>query len=258
MRASKTKTIYILGAILVLLFSPGASWGALLPEDLVMEDVFQAGIGHPVGKVQLVQGKVVVLHKNEERGYWAQEDIPLFKGDTIVTKEHGRIRLKMNDKSIITLSSNTKLVITRSVYDPAKKNRSTLFNMALGKVKFWVKKFSDFKRSQFKVKSTTAIIGVRGSEWVELVTEDSTRVITGSDTTLEVVPLAVLEMPPTVLEDFQETTIERDMLPSEIESITPEGYDPLFVKVVVAKIQLYSHRADHPIKQLIIGLCRLF
>jgi hypothetical protein len=227
MKASKRVTIYLLGAILVLLFTAGESFGSLLPEDLVMEEVFKAGIGHSVGKVQLVQGKVVILHKGEVRGYWAQEDLPLFKGDTIVTKEKGRIRFNLNDKSVITLSSNTKLVITKSVYDPENKIRSTFFNMTLGKVKFWVQKLSAFKHSRFKVKSTTAVVGVRGSEWIEDVTENNTRVITGTDTTLEIVPLGALEMPPTVLEDFQDINIERDMLPSEKELITPEEYDQL-------------------------------
>lgn len=227
MRASKRITICVLGAVLVLLLTANASLGYLLPEGLVMEDVFQPGYGHPVGKVQMVQGEAVILHEGEMLGYWAEKDLPLFKGDAIVTKDNGRIRFKLNDKSEIILSSGTKLTITQSVYDLKNKTRSSFINMAIGKAKFWAKKFADFKHSQFKVKSMTAIIGVRGSEWIEVVTEDSTRVITGPDTMLEVIPLVAPGEAPTVLENFQETTIEEGRLPSEVETITPEEYDQL-------------------------------
>lgn len=227
MRASKKITICVLGIVLVLLLTANASLGSLLPEGLVIKEAFQPGYGHSVGKVQLVQGEAVIMHAGEMLGYWAKKDLPLFKGDTIVTKDKGRLRFNLHDKSVITLSSGTKLTITQSVYDLKNKTRSSFINMALGKAKFWAKKFADFKRSQFKVKSLTAVVGVRGSEWIEVVTEDSTRVITGPDTTLEVRSLVAPEEPPTVLEDFQGTTIEEGRLPSEVETITPEEYDQL-------------------------------
>ena len=227
MRASIRITICVFGAVLALLFTAGASVGSLLPDGLVMQEAFQPGYGHPVGKVQLVQGEAVIVHAGEMLGYWAEKDLPLFKGDTIVTKARGRIKFILNDKSVITLSASTKLAITQSVYDPENTIRSSFINMVLGKARFWAKKLADFQSSQFKVKSMTAIIGVRGSEWIEVVTEDSTRVITGPDTRLEVVPLVAPEKSPTVMESFQDTTIEEGRLPSEVETITPEEYDRL-------------------------------
>lgn len=227
MKVFRKNIIYLLGMVWVLLFSAGASWGGLLPEGVVMQETFQPGHGYAVGAVQLVQGEVVIVHEGELHGYWAQSDFPLFKGDMIVTLEKGRIRFKLNDESLITLASNTKLEITQSVYEPQNKVRSSLINMVLGKARFWASKLLDFRRSQFKVKSLTAVIGVRGSEWVEEVSLTATRITTGPDTTLEVVPAAAPEALPTVLEDFQATTIEEGRLPSEVESIAPEVYEQL-------------------------------
>lgn len=227
MRKSIRKQICTLFALLIPLFIVNVSFGSMLPEGLVIEDVFQPGYGLPVGKVHLVQGEVVIMHKNQMRGYWAKKDLLLFKGDAIVTKDKGRIRFKLNDKSVITLSSNTKLVITKSVYDPAQKTRSTFINMALGKARFWAKKLADFKHSQFKVKSLTAIIGVRGSEWVQEVTEDSTRVITLEDTMLEVVSTTAPEVEPTILEDFEQTVVYVGELPTEVMMVSPEEIDKI-------------------------------
>ena len=100
-------------AIPVLLFT-GSAFGSdnifsdkMLPEGLIIEDVYKPGIGSPVGKVLLVQGKAVVIHSDILRGYFAGKDFSLFKGDTIITLSKGRIRFKLNDGSILTQASNT-------------------------------------------------------------------------------------------------------------------------------------------------------
>ena len=227
MRILIRKQICTLFALLIPLFIVNVSFGSMLPDGLVIEDVFQPGYGLSVGKVNLVQGKVVIMHKDHMRGYWAKKDLPLFKGDVIVTKEKGRIRIELNDKSVITLSSHTKLVITKSVYEPAQKTRSTFINMALGKARFLAKKLADFKRSQFKVKTPTAVVGIRGSEWVQEVTEDSTRVITFEDTILEVVSIAAPEVEPTILEDFEQTMVDVGELPTEVVKVSPEEIEQI-------------------------------
>lgn len=222
MKILRRRSICILIALMVPLFVVCISFGSMLPEGLVMEETFKPGYGLPIGSVHLVQGEVVILHKGEMLGYWAKKDLPLFKGDTIVTKERGRIRLRLKDESVLTLASATKLVLTQSDYDPANKTRSTFINMALGKARFWAKKFSDFKHSKFNVKSPTAIIGVRGSEWVEEVTMDMTKVTALENTIIAVASIAVPEVEPTILEDFEQTIVEVGELPTEVVKISIE------------------------------------
>jgi hypothetical protein len=152
MNVLKRKPVFTFCAILVLLFG-GNVFGAdesLLPAGLTMEDVFKPGVGTPVGKMELAHGEVVIIHADELRGYQARKDLPLFTGDTIVTLETGRAKFKLNDESTMTLAPETKLVINRSVYDPAKKSRSSYLGMSTGKARFWVKKLTDFQRSVFK------------------------------------------------------------------------------------------------------------
>ena len=62
----KTKLIYIFFPILILLFVGNAfceeQSSSLLPVGLIMEDIFKPGYGLPLGRVVLVQGKVVIMH----------------------------------------------------------------------------------------------------------------------------------------------------------------------------------------------------
>jgi len=235
MNGLKRKSIYTSCAILILVFG-GNVFGAdnptsepIVPAGLTMEDVFKPGLGAPVGKIELTQGEVVIIHADELRGYQARKDLQLYTGDTIVTLETGRTRFKLNDGSTMTMSPETKLVINRSVYDPAKKSRSSFLGMSVGKARFWVTKFSNFKRSVFKVKTPTAICGVRGSDFIAVVT----RSLTGSrteftaleNTFLEVLSLAFPENEPLTITDFERVIVETTAIWKE--EITPEEMEQL-------------------------------
>jgi hypothetical protein len=227
MNVLKRKPVYTFCAILVLLFG-GNVFGAdesLLPAGLTMEDVFKPGVGTPVGKIELAHGEVVIIHADELRGYQARKDLPLFTGDTIVTLETGRAKFKLNDESIMTLAPETKLVINRSVYDPAKKSRSSYLGMSTGKARFWVKKLTDFQRSVFKVKTPTAVCGVRGSDFVAIVTADRTELTALEKTFLEVLSLASPEGEPLTITDFERAIVETTRIWKE--EITPEEIEQL-------------------------------
>ncbi len=233
MRLSKGKSPYIVYVITVLLLVGGAfsytssSSEAMLPEGLIIEDIFKPGHGSPVGMVLLVQGKVVIMHENIVRGYWAKKDLPLFKGDTIITREKGRIRFELIDGSIMTLSSRTKLVINRSVYDRVKKSRFSFLKMTLGKARFWTKKLLDLKYSEFKVKTHTLVVGVRGSDFIIRATPKLTEVTALEKTELEVVSLAFPEAKPMIVTDFERTIVEEGALPTEAEMLAPEEIEQI-------------------------------
>jgi 2,4-dienoyl-CoA reductase-like NADH-dependent reductase (Old Yellow Enzyme family) len=99
--------------------------------------------------------------------------------------------------------------------------------MAWGKARFWAKKFTNFKQSLFNVKTQTAVVGVRGSEWVEEVTEDSTKVTAFENTVLAVTSTAAPEIEPTVVEDFQQTVIDAGELPSEVVEVSTEEIEQM-------------------------------
>jgi hypothetical protein len=206
MNVSKRISVYTLYAILIFLFG-GDALGAddqssdLLPAGLVIEEVFKPGPGSPVGKIEMVEGQVIIIHAGVLSGYLAEKDLPLFTGDTIVALESGRISFKLNDGSTLALASETKLVMNRTVFDLAKKSRVSFLSMSLGKARFLVKKIAGLKRSEFKVRTPTAVCGIRGSDFIASVTADSTEISVLSKTVLEVRRLAFPEKPPVIVKE---------------------------------------------------------
>jgi hypothetical protein len=193
----------------------------------IQTNTFCLGEREPVGKILSVQGKVRIIHKDMARDYWAKKDLPLHKGDSIITQEKSQVRFKLNDGSIMTMGSRTKLVLNRSVYDPKKKTRSSFFEMSLGKARFWLKKLFYLRLSESKVKTPTAVMGVRGSDFIIKATPKLTEVTALKDTLLEVASLAFPEVKPVVVTDFQRTIVEKGSLPTEVEMVPPEEIEEL-------------------------------
>ncbi len=244
MRLSKKGSTFTLCAIMVFFFMgkglgySDTSSGSMLPKDLVIEGIFRPGLGSPVGGVLLVQGKVVIMHADKLRGYWAKKDPPLFKDDIIVTLEKGRIRFSLKDESVMTLASKTELVINRSVYDTKKKSRFSFLRMTLGKIRFRVKRFLDLRRSEFKVRTPTAVVGVRGSDFIIRAAPEVTEVTALGETKLEVVSSAFPEVAPMLVTDFERTTVEEGALPAEAEMVAPDEIEQMKKEFTVTPEQV--------------------
>lgn len=206
--------------------SAAATAEGLLPPDLSISDTFKPGYGKPIGKVQDARGLVVILHKGAEQGYKAFRNTPLYENDTIVTSPDGRTILQFNDQSILSLTSDTKLAINRSIYDPEKKERSSFMGLLAGKTRFLVAKLKGFRRTEYRVKTRTLVAGVRGSDFVIIATEKTTEVAALDDTEIEVFSLASPEKV-LVLRAFEKVTVEEGKEPSDITRVTPEEGDQL-------------------------------
>jgi len=190
-----------------------ASSGPLVPEGLVVEDAFKPGIGSPVGKVAAVRGEVLIVHEGTLQGYRAQKDLPLFKGDTIIALEKGRIKFELNDGSALTLIPQTKLTISESIYDPEKKERSAYIDVSVGKVRSVVTKLSGYKRSVFNVKTPTAVCGVRGSDFITLAMMNISEMTAYEKTALGVLSRDFLQEPPLLITDFEKAIVEKGKRP---------------------------------------------
>ena len=229
MRVFQKRTVVIWCA-LTLLFVVGNGFAleklsteTLLPKDLVIEEDFQQGNGFSVGLVQVVEGRVVIMHADMLRGYLAKKDLPLFQGDIIVTRKDGRARLAMNDGSILSLAPDTRMTINQSVYHKKKKRRFSFFKL-FGKARFWVKKLVDLRQSDVKIKTQTAVVGVRGSDFIIEATLEATEVtaldLEGSQ--LEIASLADPKAKPTILNSNQKSVIKKDGLPTEPVDVPPD------------------------------------
>ncbi len=209
--------------------------GSLLPDNLRILDDFKPGKGPSVGMIQLVKGKVIIIHSsNLKRGYPAVKNLPVYNGDIIITRKKARISIRMNDGSVLTLAAMTRMEINSTLFDPSKEIRSTLLSMKTGKGRFRVMKLVDFKVNEFKVKTSTALIRVGGSDFIIEAHEDYTHVSAFEKTRLEIVNLAgpckdywdIQKMTecgakPAIISDFEQAILEKGAL-----SVKPGKFVP--------------------------------
>ncbi|MBF0396993.1 MAG: FecR domain-containing protein [Desulfobacterales bacterium] len=226
MRKKNIKEIILL-SIIVSFFILSQNTAAqdkepLVPPDLKTSEVFEAGFGEAIGKFQIVQGEVFVIHKHKNFKYLAHNNTPIFQYDTIIAQANSRARIILNDKSILVLSSLTKIEMTQLIYDQEKKFRSYFFEMVSGKARYLINKLLDLKSSRLKIKTQTAVIGVRASDFIVKATEKQTEITTLEKTVLEVLSLSALETKPTMLLEFERTIVSEGELPKEKEKISDE------------------------------------
>jgi len=160
---------------------------SLLPPGVTVAEGFQPGAGDPIGTVKSAKGRMLVVHRGENTAFALQKDNPVFSFDTLVTEEKTSAGIEFNDKSFITLGTYTKIVLDKSIYDPSKATRESFLRLLFGKARFIVTKLADFRSSQYKVKTPTAVVGVRGSDFAVAVAPGSplmTTLATGKDTTV--------------------------------------------------------------------------
>lgn len=221
----KRKSAYELWALATLMLFESVAGsitvlGALLPEGLVIEDIFKPGFGKPVGIIRGIGKDAIIIHAGILRGYRAKADLPLFKGDTLITQTDARIKFELNDGSIITMGQESKLTLSRSVFDPAKKARSSFILMDSGNARFEVTKPADFGLSEFSVKTQTALVSVKGSDFILKADEKITQVTALDDTLLEVVSLSAPDAEPLRVRASERTFVEHGKLPSPVEKIS--------------------------------------
>jgi hypothetical protein len=127
------------------------------------------------------------IHRGEQTAYIAQKGRPLFAADTLISEAKSSARIGFADGSFITLGTYTKLVLDKSVYDPSQRQRESFIKLLFGKARFIVKSLVDFRRSKYEVRTPTAVVGVRGSDFavcVSRINPLNTTLVTGPDTTV--------------------------------------------------------------------------
>lgn len=227
----KSTTAWLAGLIWVSLCTVAAAGDlrasdALLPRGLVMAEGYLAGTGAAVGRLASVTGEAVIVHGDDLRGYRGEAGCGLYPNDLVVTRERARADIELNDGSRIAMAAQTRLVIDKSVYEPAEERRESLFGMTLGKARFLVRKLAGAARSDFRVKTATAIAGVRGSDFVVEAAPEMTEVTALQDTRLEVAGLAE---PARVVEltDYQRTRVAAGEAPGTPEAVPRAEIDRL-------------------------------
>lgn len=125
-----------------------------------------AGKISKVGEVIKLEGRAQIFHRGSRTPVQITVGMDVMQHDTIKTPPGGKVRIQLLDGTQFSVAPDAKLQIDEFVYDPARKTRSGKIDIAWGKVKFVVSKITGYRQQKFVVTTNTAIVGVRGTDFL--------------------------------------------------------------------------------------------
>ncbi len=97
----------------------------------------------------------------------AEKGQVIFRNDSIVTGSRGRVKIIMSDGSKVYIGANSRVSLRK--YSLRGSNLlSASIHMLWGKARFFVNKLT-LRNSSFRVRTSTAVLGVRGTEFIVIV-----------------------------------------------------------------------------------------
>ncbi len=141
------RTFIILLSILILLLGVASTVGAATKS---------------TAKMISITGDVQVIRAGGEKPFKAFQNMKLTEGDRIITGKNGVAKVEMDDGLVITLSQNTRIYLSELRSDKGNKQNSV--SLQSGAIGSSVKKKLT-SNARFEIKTPTAVMGVRGTEF---------------------------------------------------------------------------------------------
>jgi len=98
------------------------------------------------------------------------KDFDINSMDTVRTR-NGRTAIQFLDETRVDITENSKLIIDSFVYDPNKKTGGLSFEASFGTVRYASGQIAKNSRRNVRIKTPTAVIGVRGTDFSMTVDE---------------------------------------------------------------------------------------
>jgi hypothetical protein len=129
-----------------------------------------------VAIITYLKGNVYVKKAESELWLPAKLKMELSSGDKIWVQQNSQAILEFSDRSTLKLASNTQLDILKLDRDKDTQKDVSIFKLLLGKVWATVEKILS-AGERVEIQTPTAVAGVRGTEWIQQVSEDGTTVV---------------------------------------------------------------------------------
>ena len=128
-----------------------------------------------VGTVTDLVGEAVVTRQGGGAPQALSVGSELLEGDRIHTEPGARLRLRLRDGSVLTCGEATELVLDWVLYAPEQESRNVLLRVPLGIVRALTELLVPY--SSYEMHTNTAVISVRGSEWISEAQADATAIL---------------------------------------------------------------------------------
>lgn len=141
---------------------------------IVSSNCFSKNKEFPLAKVTKLKGVVTVLAPHSKEAKKLVSGDFLMEESSVVTEEKSFAKIQFNDGSIVSVGPNSKIVI-----EPVGTEKgSTLLNLLKGQLRAKVEsenKNAKNLKSKFFIKTRTAALGVRGTEFQAMYQPDAMR-----------------------------------------------------------------------------------
>ena len=123
-----------------------------------------------IGQVTQLKGNGVIDRKDGEQGIVVEKDLDVLSYDTVKTG-NGKVGIEFIDQTRVDVTEHSKLLIDEFVYDPNTKKGKLSLSAKLGTIKYASGQIAKNSKQNITIKTPTATIGVRGTDFTMTIDE---------------------------------------------------------------------------------------
>lgn len=117
-----------------------------------------------IGRIKLVSGAATVVRGTQTLA--ATSGLILQKGDTLVTGKDGRVGVTFNDNTRFAAGPNSRLSVADYAFDDTTHKGQFLTRVDKGSVAIVSGQIAKSNKDAMRVRTPTALLGVRGTRFV--------------------------------------------------------------------------------------------
>lgn len=142
-------------------------WGTL-PEELqalTVKDHFVPSDSREAGVLHALSGRVVVVRRAEGEAYFGKPGDKIYENDELNTLDDSRCRIRFYTDDVVNMGPETRFAVETFEDHSGKGEKRSFFSMLKGKAMFYALRLFRYRDTRFKVKTPTAVVGVRGTKF---------------------------------------------------------------------------------------------
>lgn len=132
------------------------------------------------GAIVSWKGEVSILRGASRNGSIVKGLVPVYVGDTIVTSDNSRAKILLRDDTVLSVGPDTRLKISKYALATKTNRRYSVLNIAKGTVRSLVGRVFSGKGSLFRIRTQTAVVGVKGTDFFVSNIGGETEVVSAS------------------------------------------------------------------------------
>ena len=130
-----------------------------------IEEGFIPSSQKKAGVIHALNGHVLVLHKVTNEAYYGKPGDTIYENDALQTLSGSRCRVMFLNDDLITMAPDTRFSVDSFEDNRKERKKTSVFSMLKGKAMFYALRLLKYREVRFRVKTPTAVVGVRGTKF---------------------------------------------------------------------------------------------